>query len=150
LWLGRHLARQANINQINPANVANGATINVPVLERLSGSKCASLGAPGDATCNPTTGAVVSGQQLCDALGNCNVQTINIYGEVPSLFFVPYVGWAGLNEKQNTAVSSYSALQASLRHTFTHGLTLQAAYTWEHAIDDSTSTYLETSGSLDD
>jgi hypothetical protein len=45
--------------------------------------------------------------------------------------------------KQNTAVSNYNALQISFRHT-SHGLTLQTAYTWSHAIDDSTSTYFTT------
>jgi hypothetical protein len=137
--LGRHLARSQDINEVNPASVANGATMSVPVLAGLAGSKAATLGAPGD-----------TGQPLCDAVGNCNVQTTLIYGEEPSTFFSPFVGYTGIYEKQNTAVSSYSALQASLRHTFTHGLTLQAAYTWSHAIDDSTSTYQEASGGIND
>jgi hypothetical protein len=137
--LGRHLARSFDINEVRPSLVANGATMNVQVLANLTGSKAATLGAPGDLN-----------QQLCDPSGNCSVQVINIYGEAPNLFFVPYVGWTGMDEKANTAVSSYNSLQASFRHTFTHGLTLQAAYTWSHAIDDSTSTYFETSGDLDD
>jgi len=36
------------------------------------------------------------------------------------------------------------------RHLFGHGLTFEAVYTWSHAIDNSTSTYLETSGAIDD
>jgi hypothetical protein len=142
--LGRHLARNRFINQVNPASVANGATMSVPVLEGLTGAVAPTLGAPGDA-----------GQQLCDPAGNCKVQTILINEEKPNLFFVPYLGYPDgpsvyLQQKENTAVSSYSALQASFRHTFTHGLTLQAAYTWEHMIDDSTSTYSETSGPVND
>jgi hypothetical protein len=137
--LGRHLARNQNINQVYPGNVANGATMSVPVLAGLTGTKAAAYGAPADA-----------GQTLCSATGACNASTIDIYGEEPNLFFVPYLGYAGMGEKENTAVSSYSALQATFRHTFTHGLTLQAAYTWEHLIDDSTSTYSETSGSIND
>jgi len=137
--LGRHLARAQDINEVNPASVGNGATMNVPVLAGFTGTKAAASGAPGD-----------NGQVLCDSGGNCNPQLVMIYGEKPSLFFLPYVGWSGITEKQNTAVSSYSALQSSFRHSFTHGLTLQAAYTWGHAIDDSTSTYLETSGAIND
>jgi hypothetical protein len=143
--LGRHLARAQDINEISPSAVANGGTLNVPALAGLTGTVAPSLGAPGDL-----------GQQLCDASGNCNVQTIMIYGEKPYTFFVPYRGYGTITEKQNTAVSSYTALQASFRHTFTHGLTLQAAYSWSHAIDDSTSTYLsntagnQTSGDIDD
>jgi len=138
--LGRHLARAQLINEINPANVQNGGKGSAPALAGLMGSKAADAtkNAPGDL-----------GQQLCDASGNCNIATTMMFGEEPSTFFAPYRGYANITEKQNTAVSSYNALQASLRHT-THGLTLQAAYTWEHAIDDSTSTYQETSGGIND
>jgi len=137
--LGRHLARNFPLNEILPTTVANGATMSVPVLAGLIGSKTPSYGAPGDA-----------GQTLCDPSGNCSVQTILINGDKPSVFFVPYEGYSGMGMKQNTAVSSYSALQASFRHTFTHGLTLQAAYTWSHAIDNSSETYAENGESIDD
>jgi len=138
--LGRHLARAQLINQINPANVQNGGTGSAPALAGLMGSKAAdpSKNAPGDV-----------GQQLCDASGNCNIATTLMFGEQPSTFFAPYRGYNTITEKQNTAVSSYNALQVSIRHS-THGLTLQAAYTWAHAIDDSTSTYQETSGGIND
>ncbi|HEV2495324.1 MAG TPA: hypothetical protein VG204_19885 [Terriglobia bacterium] len=36
------------------------------------------------------------------------------------------------------------ALQANFRHTVGKGLTLQASYTWSHAIDDASSTYSRT------
>jgi hypothetical protein len=138
--LGRHLARAQVFNEINPANVANGATMNAPNLTNIVGSKAAdpSLNAPGDL-----------GQPLCDAAGNCHVATTLMFEEEPNVFFVPYRGYNGITEKQNTAVSSYNALQASLRHT-SHGLTMQVAYTWAHAIDDSTSTYTETAGGIND
>jgi len=38
---------------------------------------------------------------------------------------------------QNTASASYNSLQANYRKRVGHGLTFQAAYTWSHAIDDS-------------
>ena len=125
--LGRHLARAQDINQVSPASVQG--TLNAP---GLAGSTYTNGGA-------------------CDASGNCtNVQNILIYQAQPSVFFRPYQGYDTITMKQNTAVSSYNALQTSLRHSFSHGLTLQAAYTWSHAIDDSTSTYLETSGAIND
>jgi len=148
--LGRHLARAQLINQIYPGSVGNGRTLNAPALANLVGNTPANpaLNAPGDV-----------GQQLCDAAGNCNAATALIYqgGEiggnsvgVPSVFFAPYRGYNTITDKQNTAVSSYNALQASLRHTFSKGLTLQVAYTWSHAIDDSSSTYQQTAGGIDD
>src|SRR5204862_5129539 len=79
------------------------------------------------------------GNPLCPG-GACDVQTTLIYQEKAGIFFNPYQGFAGINMKQNTAVSTYNALQATLRHT-SKDLTLQAAYTWSHALDDSTSTY---------
>ena len=137
--LGRHLARAQNINQIYPGSVANNATMNVPVLAGLLGSKDADKGGPGD-----------KGQVVCDASGNCDVQTILINADKPGVFFAPYVGYGTITRKQNTAVSTYNAFQTTFRHSFTHGLTLQAAYTWSHALDDSTSTYSETSASVND
>jgi hypothetical protein len=142
--LGRHLARNFPLNEILPTTVANGATMSAPVLAGLTGTV-----AP-----NPAYGITGDkGQTLCDSSGNCNVQDILIYGEKGgsgSNFFVPYLGYAGMGMKQNTAVSSYNALQGSFRHSFSHGLTLQAAYTWSHAIDNSSETYAENGESIDD
>ncbi|MGD1156608.1 MAG: carboxypeptidase-like regulatory domain-containing protein [Terriglobia bacterium] len=138
--LGRHLARAQLINQINPALVQNGGTLNAPALANLTGTKAAdpALNAPGDV-----------GQQLCDASGTCDVATTLIFNEQPSIFFAPFRGYNTITSKQNTAVSSYNALQASIRHT-SHGLTLQASYTWSHSIDDSSQTYSVTSGGIND
>jgi carboxypeptidase family protein len=129
--LGRHLATSRNLNQL-PFAVK---TLNAPELANLTGTVAAnpSLGAPGDA-----------GNALCDALGNCDVQQTLMFSEVPNVHFVPYRGYAHIYSKQNTAVSSYSALQANFRHTTGYGLTFQASYTWAHMIDDSTSTYFAT------
>lgn len=87
----------------------------------------------------------LAGTTGCDAAGNCNVQQILMNALQPSAFFVPYRGYSVINLKQNSAVSDYNALQTNFRHTFGAGLTLQAAYTWAHGIDDSTSTYFSTS-----
>ncbi|HEV2425947.1 MAG TPA: carboxypeptidase-like regulatory domain-containing protein [Terriglobia bacterium] len=129
--LGRDLARALNINEVP----IGAGTVNAPALAGLTGSKAAASGAPGDV-----------GQQLCDASGNCNVQNTLIYGEKPNIFFVPYRGYSQIPMKQNTGHSIYNGLQASYRHTFQKGLTLQAAYTWSHALDNSSSTYTNGAG----
>jgi len=102
--LGRHLARNRNMNQV----LIGEGTQNVPVL----------AGSPG-----------------CDASGNCDVQNILINNLTPSIYFVPYRGYTGINIREWSGVSSYSSLQANFRHSVGHGLTLQAAYTWSHTID---------------
>jgi len=125
--VGRHLARAQDINEINPLNASG--TFHAPGL----------------------AGQTYNNGGACDASGNCtNVQNILIYDAEPNVFFRPYQGYTQIAMKQNTAVSSYNSLQATLRHSFSHGLTLQSAYTWSHAIDDSTSTYVYNFGAIDD
>jgi hypothetical protein len=120
--LGRHLATSRNLNQI-PVGVT---TVNAPAL----------AGFVGVDSVNPSNTT-----PMCDPSGNCNVQRILENTQQPSEFFNPYLGYTAITNKQNTAVSNYNALQLNFRHTTGHGLTLQAAYTWSHMLDDSTSTY---------
>lgn len=47
----------------------------------------------------------------------------------------PYLGYANILEYFNGTNSNYNALQASLRTNDFHGLTLQASYTYSHALD---------------
>jgi Carboxypeptidase regulatory-like domain len=133
--LGRHNDRLTDLNQI-PIGVG---TVNVPALAGLTGTvgpvknSQGSVIAPGDL-----------GQTLCDTSGNCNVQTILNYNEASPNFFVPYRGFSatpngGLSLNPLNATSSYHSLQVNFRHTFNAGLTVQAAYTWSHEIDDATS-----------
>jgi hypothetical protein len=128
--LGRKLARARNLSEI-PLGVG---VMNVPALAGTTATDRSGLGL------SPT----------CDASGNCNVQALLINQTVPSTFFQPYQDYNNITMKQNTAVSSYSALQANFRHTVGHGLTLQAVYTWSHAIDDSTSESEYNFGAIDD
>ena len=112
--LGRHLATARNLNQVP----LGGGTVNIPSLANTVG---------------------------CDAQGNCDIEDSLIGpGGNSSVFFVPYRGYGWMTGKQNTAVSSYNSLQVSWRHDVGHGLTFQAAYTWAHSIDNSTSTYFST------
>jgi hypothetical protein len=117
--LGRHLSNQVNINQ-----VPKGAT---------------TLSAPGLA------GAGITG---CSSSGMCDVQQVLINAYEPNTYFVPYQGYGTMELKEDGAISNYNALQVGFRHAMGHGLTLQTAYTWAHALDDSTSTYF--SSGVDD
>jgi hypothetical protein len=118
--LGRHLARARNLNQVPLDSTTE------QVLVRSA-----------------STGAIEPlPDPACDASGNCNVQDILIHNRYPSVFFVPYRGFGTMGMKENSAISNYNALQASFRHAFAHGLPFEAAYSWSHLLDDSTSTYL--------
>ena len=118
--LGRHLARNRSLTQ-PPLGLG---TVNVPQLA-------------GDGP-------------YCDAQGNCDAQGFLINQAGNNVFFQPFPGYAGIGMKENSAVSSYNALQANFRHTFGHGLTLQTAYTWSRTMDDSTSTYNSSPNGYDD
>ena len=78
----------------------------------------------------------LAGAQGCDSQGNCNVQYILMNTLQPSVFFTPYRGYTNINQRQMTGNSNYNSLQVSFRHTFSHGLALQAAYTWAHSLDN--------------
>jgi hypothetical protein len=136
---GRHLARQRSLTQ--PA--LGLGTVTVPQLAGLSGTHCGV-----DATCD-ANGNVLAATQFCP-LGACDAQGIMINNEASSIWFQPFRGYTSIGMKENTAVASYNALQISFRHTFGHGLTYQAAYTWSKTMDDSTSTYSSSPNGYDD
>ncbi len=149
--LGRNLARGRNISQI-PIGVT---TRNAPALAGTTGTYCGATDAAGNCVSGAVYGPSLNvlnagdlGQELCDASGNCNVQTLMMFNEVASTFFQNYRGYNNISMKENTAVSSYNALQVNFRHPFGHGLLFETSYTYSHAIDDSTSTY--SAGSVDD
>src|SRR5579863_502344 len=85
--------------------------------------------------------ALAGNNSYCDASGNCDVQNVLVHSLVPADYFRYYQGFSSIRFKQFSAVSNYNALQTNFRHTTGRGLTLQAAYTWSHMIDNSTSAY---------
>jgi hypothetical protein len=50
---------------------------------------------------------------------------------------VPYLGFAtgGLQDDETIADAKYNSLQATVRKQFSHGFTMQAAYTWSRGVD---------------
>jgi hypothetical protein len=78
----------------------------------------------------------LAGTPGCDANGNCNVQSILINNLESSIFFVPYRGYTAIEQRQMSGNSNYNSLQVNFRHAFGYGLSLQAAYTWSHELDN--------------
>jgi hypothetical protein len=113
---GRNLNRSRNLSMV-PLGVNSW---NAPALAGQSFTDRSGLGL------NPS----------CNSSGNCNVQAILINQDEPSIFFQPYAPYY-VTMMENSAVSDYNALQASFRHSLSHGLTMQVAYTWSHNIDDA-------------
>ncbi|HXX24121.1 MAG TPA: carboxypeptidase-like regulatory domain-containing protein [Terriglobia bacterium] len=81
----------------------------------------------------------LAGTTDCDAAGNCNVQQILINNLDPPIYFVPYRGYSSISDREWAGSSSYSSLQLDYRHKLGHGVTVQAAYTWSHTIDNLSS-----------
>ena len=79
----------------------------------------------------------LAGTTGCDAVGNCNVQSILINSIEPSTFFAPYRGYTQIAQSESSAISNYNSLQVSFRHNMGHGLTFQGIYTWAHTLDDT-------------
>ncbi len=50
----------------------------------------------------------------------------------------PYLGWlpTGISEYKSVLTGHYDALQLSVNHRFSKGLSFIAAYTWSHALDN--------------
>ena len=84
---------------------------------------------------NPITPA---GASACLADPNCvaNRSSLQIYSP-SSTEYVPGNILQSVGVQSTLGVSSYSSLQASLNKRFNHGLSFLAAYTWSHAIDDT-------------
>jgi hypothetical protein len=67
----------------------------------------------------------VAPNQICNTSGNASFRT-------PVLGYEPI----GLQESDFNGSSLYSSLQATVRHQFGHGLSMQAAYTWDRNLSD--------------
>jgi hypothetical protein len=117
---GTHLTRESNLNQIFPTPLSQnpykpGEAIN----------------ANGHDDCG--TGQTPSGVQITgQALINLGVAAC---GANPN-FFRPFLGYGTITHLEDAASSTYHALQASMRRNVGQ-LTVSAAYSFSHSIDDS-------------
>ncbi len=64
---------------------------------------------------------------------------------------VPFVGYqpSGLQITEFNGRSNYNSLQATVRHQFSHGLQVQAAYTWSKVLTDLIGTSANSNNALD-
>ncbi len=82
-----------------------------------------------DARINPVT--------LTAADGTTYTITQNSLANVNARARFPGLGVSGYQLFGNDANSIYNSFQTTLSHRFSHGLHFQAAYTWAHAIDET-------------
>jgi hypothetical protein len=128
---GTHLMEQMNLDQLTPA---------------FKGSPYAPGGALAGQPLNCTDSAnpYLNGGGIPprSLMGTANQWQVNEYvacgnSAVP---FVPYVGYGGISLLTPGANSNYNSMQVSAHGNF-GGLYTSLAYTWAHALDDSSSRY---------
>ncbi len=129
---GVHLTRAYELNQIVP--VSNSQNPYGPG-QVITADDCSSvaIGANGQAT---ATANVDTGNPVTMTGGWANNLAVAC-GNNPN-FYRPYLGWASIGRKDQTATSNYNGLEVSVRHNI-GGLELNGAYTYSHSIDDSSS-----------
>jgi Carboxypeptidase regulatory-like domain len=114
---GTHLTRESNLNQIFPTPLSQDP---YKVGEAIGTNDC-------------TTGTTPSGVPITgQALINLDVASC---GANPN-FYRPYLGYGTVTNLQDEASSTYHALETSVRRNVGQ-LTISAAYTYSHSIDDS-------------
>ena len=113
---GTHLTDQVDSNQIFPVPASQNP---YPAGQPISANDCSSLSVNG----NPVTG---------QALNNLNVAC----GNVSPNLYRPYQGFGNITYLEDEANSNYNSMQVSARR-YVGRLQLSLAYTWSHAIDDS-------------
>ena len=132
---GTHLTLQSNGNQLHPVSAANNPfPAGVPI--DPGGADCANF------TTNPITGLPTGA-----TLGNGTVVPAAAVNNLwvacannPDPLRTAFPGVSNITELQDAATSIYHALQVSAQRTV-GDLTLSLAYTYSHAIDDSSDRY---------
>jgi Carboxypeptidase regulatory-like domain/TonB-dependent Receptor Plug Domain len=115
---GTHLTRQYDLNQVAPTPLSENP---YNVGEAIGPNDCDTMTTP--------SGVAVTGQAAINLSIAC--------GASPEPFR-PFTGIGAITRREETASSTYHALQASLRRNV-GGLQLSLAYTYSHSIDDSSS-----------
>ncbi|HWB99601.1 MAG TPA: TonB-dependent receptor, partial [Bryobacteraceae bacterium] len=68
---------------------------------------------------------------------NNNAPEALIDPRLSSVTVEPFPSFGGAGTNRYVGISSYNAMQASLQKRLANGLSLQASYTWAHALDDA-------------
>jgi Carboxypeptidase regulatory-like domain/TonB-dependent Receptor Plug Domain len=131
---GTHLTRIFELNQLQPVPasenpfLASGAQITAADCSNFAAGP---TGLPTSATL--ANGTVITGQPVVNLFVACGNSGAADY-------YRPYQGISSVTRIENSANSIYNSLQATARRTI-GDLTLSAAYTWSHSIDDSSDRY---------
>ncbi len=124
---GTHLTRESNLNQIFPTSLSQNP---YKAGEAIGANDCGTTfnaqGVPTNAM--TPSGAPITGQAAIN-LG------VAACGANPN-FFRPYPGYGTITNLRDAASSSYNAMEASVRRNVGQ-LTVSAAYTYSHSIDDA-------------
>jgi hypothetical protein len=120
---GTHLSRLFDMNQLAPVPLSQNP---YQPGEPISSAECTAI-QNSTPVVTPVGGVPITGQALKNLAVAC--------GNSPNPFR-PFQGFGDILRLEDTASSSYHALQASLRRTVGK-LQMSASYTWSHSIDDS-------------
>jgi hypothetical protein len=126
---GTHLGRQSDMNQLLPLPAAQNPYQSG---QAISANDCSSLTNIGD----PNVQGTVNGQTITGQAA-INLQTACANDANP---YRPYYGIGTITRLESKASSTYHALQISARKSV-GALSLTAAYTYSHSIDDSSDRY---------
>lgn len=90
---------------------------------------------------SPCSAADITGSCASDPSGICTGTTLAnaiCNTAANAEFRVPFPGYTtyGLQANENDGYSSYNSLQATVKHQFGHGLSMQAAFTWDRDLSD--------------
>src|SRR5271168_4996070 len=126
---GTHLATELNINQLKPVDAAdNPFGPNQPITADLCTIKGGAYSFPNGLLIGPTDPRFANLQEACFSLGKSGIQP-NFYRTfAPGLGQIYYIA--------NIADSRYNGFQATLRRT-KGPLTVSAAYSYSHSLDNS-------------
>jgi len=137
---GTHLTRQSDMNQLHGVPLSQNPYQAGEVINANGHNDCGTTfdpnyGVPTNATTpsgNPIpvtfdANGVPSGPAVNLGVGNCSTLADPLR---------PFPGYGTITKLELESSSTYHALQASLRRSVGQ-LTLSAAYTWSHSIDDS-------------
>jgi hypothetical protein len=105
-------------------------TYNLQIEKSLGGRAIVQLGYVG-----------LIGKHLTDTV-DINRAALNSSGTIVQSsrpYYAKFPKYTVINQLNTDAVSNYNSLQAVLKLSAWHGLTAQAAYTWSHNLDDSSS-----------
>ena len=134
---GTHLGRQRDLNQLYPvAPGDNPYTTGEAITSSDCGDTFDSYGVPTKAFTSGGVSVPYGGFGVMSPAVNLGVAACGTNAN----YFRPFVGVGTITRLENKASSTYNALQISLRKSV-GSLSLSAAYTYSHSIDDSSDRY---------